>query len=207
LGGGAGWVRAEESGFRGCVEGKAEADGLAMKEEDGDKVDNSIVMVEFTIHGDEAVEDFDPQIITERLKITPTRCWKKNTNEKPKVSHIPPWELPRPLDPKMTKFTELMREAKRLGKPQPRWFSFWKIDTGYQESRDINVQLLQIYHLLKDKINVLNELKSEYDLTYQIGVVPKIYNGETPALWFDHYIIEFAYKIHAKIDVDQYIFS
>jgi hypothetical protein len=53
----------------------------------------------------------------------------------------------------------------------------------------------------------LNELRERYNLSYTIGIVPKIENNEKPALYFERNIIDFAHEIKAVIDIDIYIYS
>lgn len=163
-------------------------------------------MAEFVIKGD----TFDPQIITDALNIEPTRCFAKNSNEKPKI--YTDEEVPKTLV-KLTdnELKDLFRNEefqRELSKNPPlRRFSLWEIGTGYEESVDINDQLAKIYDLLKDKTDTLNKLREAYNLSYTIGIVPQIANDEKPALWFDHYIIDFAHQIKAVIDIDLYIYS
>ncbi len=175
-------------------------------------MDKTTVKVYFRITGD----DFNPQIITDKLNIEPTQCWQKNTDVKPTIIHMNPKERQRLEEEELNllalgidpPWNRLLKEwMLDRTKPRPRWFSSWYISTDKQESDNINNQIVQIYDLIKDKIDILNELRDEYKLVYSISIVPKIENGENPAMFFDHYIIEFACKIHAVIDIDQYIFS
>jgi hypothetical protein len=40
-------------------------------------------------------------------------------------------------------------------KPRPQWFSLWYISTDEQVSTNINDQIVQIYDLIKDKVDIL----------------------------------------------------
>jgi hypothetical protein len=168
-------------------------------------VDKTTVNVTFVIKGD----DFDPDLITNALNIEPTSCFKKNTNEKPKriTTKIAP-EGARKITP--SEFRELLNNIPQptiKKSSPPRYFSLWEIDTGHEESLDANFQLVKIYDLLKGKVEILKQLKSEYKLIYFIEIVPHVENGETPALYLENHIIEFAHEIKATVDIDLYIYS
>jgi hypothetical protein len=138
-------------------------------------MDKTTVMVEFVIRGDK----FDPQVITDKLKITPTRFWTKEIDKRPEGPPPPLLEnLVRIKDPELkTIFRDLNDKIIASGKKRKQIkhdFSLWQIDTGYQESNEINVQTNLIYQLLKDKVNILKELKSTMDLRYTLGIVLEI---------------------------------
>lgn len=172
-------------------------------------MDKTTVAAEFVIKGD----DFDPQIVTDRLNIIPTKFFRKNTNKKPKsfVTDGIPESFVRIKDPELKQIfkniNEQIKDQPVRTDSRPRWFSLWEISTGNEESFDINDQLLKIYNLLKDKVSVLNELRGEYNLSYTIEIIPKIEDNEKPALYLDNYIIDFAHEIKAIIDIDLYIYS
>lgn len=179
-----------------------------MEQDSRVQLDKTTVMAEFVIRGD----DFDPQVITDRLAIIPQKCWMKNADAKPDAIHRAPQNPVRLLDKELKIIEHKMRQLNQEYKsgpvkPPARTFSFWAVETGYQESRGIDEQLVQIYNLLKDKTAILNELKREFNLNYTIGIVPKIENNEKPAFYFEQYIIDFAHAIQATIDIDLYIFS
>jgi hypothetical protein len=123
-------------------------------------------MVEFTIYGDKLV----PQVITDRLGITPNEQWRKG--------------------------------EKVPGRSYPRRHSNWSLSTDYETSLDVDDQLKKIYNLLKTKIQILKEIKDEYNLGYQIVIIPNIEDNEIPYLHFDRWILEFINDIEATIDID-----
>ncbi len=83
----------------------------------------------------------------------------------------------------------------------------WLVSTGYEESKDINDQLVKIYDLFKDKLHVLNNIRREYSVDFGICIVIKIENEETPAMIINHWLIDFAHEIKAEIEFDLYIYS
>ena len=93
-------------------------------------MDKTKVMVEFSISGDK----LNPEIVTARLGIMPSRSWLKG---------------------------DIIE-----GKHYLRRASNWVISTEYEETLIIENQLIKIYDLLKDKIEILNELRIEYNLEY-----------------------------------------
>lgn len=134
-------------------------------------MDKTSVLVEFKIIGDE----FEPEIITKVLQISPDKYWKKGERIKNRNSI--------------------------------RNFSCWSIKTGYEESIDINNQLVKIINKIKDKKNELVELKNKNKFDYKIEVVIKIENNEKPAMYLNSDIIGFVNDIKAELNFDLYIYS
>ncbi|MGD9570008.1 MAG: DUF4279 domain-containing protein [Sedimentibacter sp.] len=60
---------------------------------------------------------------------------------------------------------------------------------------------------LKNKIEVLKQIKEQYDVYYVIMIVPEIYGEESPFISFNEEIIEFCYLTGTTIEVDMYINS
>lgn len=85
--------------------------------------------------------------------------------------------------------------------------SCWIINTNYEETYDINEQLFKIVRLLKDKKNILKELKNVYELEYFFEIVINVENNETPAIHFNKEFIEFANDIKSEFEIDMYIYS
>ena len=83
----------------------------------------------------------------------------------------------------------------------------WSINTGYEESNDINEQLFKIVGLLQDKKNILKELKSIHNLEYIFAIVVNIENNEKPEMYFNREFIKFANDIDAEFYIDMYIYS
>ncbi|NQX63734.1 DUF4279 domain-containing protein [Paenibacillus qinlingensis] len=83
----------------------------------------------------------------------------------------------------------------------------WTLSTDFQESHDINEQLNPLLNQLESKINELQELKNNYDLSLLFMVVIQIENNEKPAMYLKSRIINFASAINAEIHFDLYVLS
>jgi predicted DNA-binding protein YlxM (UPF0122 family) len=119
-------------------------------------------------------DDFPIDEITEKLKVTPTEIYKKGD-----------------LIPN--------RSTIRYRKE-----SSWDLGTGYQDSLDVNEQLQQIVDKLQNKSSTINEINEAYSLECIFYIVIIIEKGNTPALYMDKEIINFASSIEAEFDVDLY---
>ncbi|AZB44844.1 DUF4279 domain-containing protein [Bacillus sp. FJAT-42376] len=83
----------------------------------------------------------------------------------------------------------------------------WTLSTGYEESYDINNQLNVILKSLKGKTEQLNHLSERYNLEFLFMVVIQVENNESPAMYLQKDMIDFASSIQAEIHFDLYIFS
>ncbi|MED1724657.1 DUF4279 domain-containing protein [Brevibacillus parabrevis] len=83
----------------------------------------------------------------------------------------------------------------------------WSINTGYQESLDVNIQLRDVLEKIWPKKNDLRELQVENNLEIKFCIVIKIEENQTPAIYLDSDIIAFAHEIKAEFDFDLYIYS
>jgi hypothetical protein len=93
------------------------------------------------------------------------------------------------------------------GKNRKRVDTCWIIDTGYEESNDINDQLAKIIRLLNNKQKILKEFRKENNLEYHFSIVINIENNETPAIYFNKDFIELSYEIGAEFSIDLYVYS
>ena len=82
----------------------------------------------------------------------------------------------------------------------------WTLSTGYQESYDINNQLHVILKSLEGKTEQLKHLKQKYDLQFLLMVVIQVENNESPAMYLQKNIIDFASSIQAEIHFDLNIY-
>lgn len=89
-------------------------------------------------------------------------------------------------------------------KTHSRSYSSWELCTGYQESSDAGEQIDQVIRQLKDKEKVINGLKSEFGLACRFTIVIVMNDGNTPALYLDVPVIDFASRIQADFDIDLY---
>lgn len=89
-------------------------------------------------------DDFPTDKVSEMLEITPTK-----TNKKADI--IP------------NRSTNLYRKE-----------TSWTLETGYQDSLDVNDQLQQIISKLYNKTAIINEIKNSYSVECTILIVVKI---------------------------------
>ncbi|UTM15802.1 DUF4279 domain-containing protein [Bacillus paranthracis] len=131
-----------------------------------------------------ATRDIFPlEAITEALSIEPTRTYKKGD------------VVARRDNPNLVSTKTLYRKETN-----------WTLSTGYQESYDINNQLYVILKSLEEKTEPLKQLKKKYDLEFLFMVVIQIENNESPAMYLQKNIIDFASSIQAEIHFDLNIY-
>ncbi|HGH7174231.1 TPA: DUF4279 domain-containing protein [Bacillus wiedmannii] len=135
-------------------------------------------MAYFSITGD----IFPVEAITDALNIGPTRTYKKGD------------VVARRNNPNLVSTKTLYRKE-----------TDWTLSTGYQESYDINNQLHVILKSLEEKTEQLKQLKKKYDLEFLFMVVIQVENNESPAMYLQKNIIDFASSIQAEIHFDLYI--
>jgi len=124
---------------------------------------------------------FDPDKITELLCIEPFRKWKKGDRRK---------------------------QVKDENYPSAKYgFSSWSACYQTEPVIDAEEQCVNIVRALKEKIPLLHKIKNEYDVAFNISVVPHIYNEETPILIFNKEVIEFCYLTDTEIEIDLYVFD
>ncbi|BCD24121.1 hypothetical protein BC30090_3018 [Bacillus cereus] len=136
-------------------------------------------MAYFSITGD----IFPVEAITDVLNIEPTRTYKKGDI------------VARRDNPNLVSTKKLYRKE-----------TDWNLSTGYQESYDINNQLYVILKSLEEKTEPLKQLKKKYDLEFLFMVVIQIENNESPAMYLQKDILDFASSIQAEIHFDLYIY-
>ena len=85
-------------------------------------------------------------------------------------------------------------------------FALWEF--GRCDNYDViaeNQMHMTIAPLL-DKIDVLNEIKNEFDVTYTLEVIPTVYADNTsPCLAPSLKVIDFCHATRTEIDIDQYV--
>ena len=130
--------------------------------------------VYFALTGD----NFDPEVVTERIGVIPTEKWNKGD----KGQNKPILE-----------------------------YSCWKFSTDMGKEYLIVDSLVdEVISKLFDKIEIINELKNQFNLDSVLEVVMYIDTNEeqsTPALGHDLKTIEFLYRTQTKTDVDIYRFN
>lgn len=96
-------------------------------------------------------------------------------------------------------------ERKRI-KEQYYEFSRWSMPSIFTEDLIIEEQVLEYIKPLQNKIELLNELKIKFGLSYSVEIVSRINNHENiPALGFSKELIEFCYRTKSEIDIDMYL--
>ena len=136
-------------------------------------------MAYFSITGD----IFPVEAITDALNIEPTRTYKKGDI------------VARRDNPNLVSTKKLYRKE-----------TDWNLSTGYQESYDINNQLYVILKSLEEKTEPLKQLKKKYDIEFLFMVVIQIENNESPAMYLQKDILDFASSIQAEIHFDLCIY-
>ena len=90
-------------------------------------------------------------------------------------------------------------------------FSCWKLSTEKGiEYLDIDKLVNEIIQKLKDKIDIINELKDKYQLDSVLQIILDIDinpDQSTPYLGHDLETIDFLFKTQTKTDVDIYRFD
>ena len=127
--------------------------------------------VYFALKGD----NFDPDIVTQRLGITPTKIHR----------------LGDPIGKNGNKIK----------------FSGWYLYTDKVENLLIDKLVEDVVSKLDSKIDIINELKRDFNLTSILEIVMYIEideNSSTPALGHDSKTIEFLYLTNTETDVDIY---
>jgi len=82
----------------------------------------------------------------------------------------------------------------------------WSISTNYQESKAISCQFERLLAQLSSKHEIINKIKSTYNLECGFNVVIKIINDEQPEMVLTRECINFASKINAEIGFDLYYY-
>jgi CRISPR-associated protein Cas8b1/Cst1 subtype I-B len=90
-------------------------------------------------------------------------------------------------------------------------FSSWKLSTAKgTETILMDNLVLEIIDRLYDKIEVINQVKKEFELNSVLEIVMDVDLNEeqsTPALGHDLKVIEFLYKTQTRTDVDIYRYN
>lgn len=102
--------------------------------------------------------------------------------------------------------THIKGERKKNGKSTWKDTS-WSINTGYENSHDINEQLEKVTLLLKGRVDKLIELKDSLCVSMLFMIIVKIENNETPAMYFKKPFIHFLSRIDAEVGFDVYVYS
>ncbi len=85
-------------------------------------------------------------------------------------------------------------------------FALWEF--GRCDNYDVMVenQMHITIDPLLDKVDILNEIKNEYDVSYTLEIVPTVYVDNTsPCLAPSLTVIDFCHATRTEIDIDLYV--
>ncbi len=117
--------------------------------------------------------DFDPDIITERLRLTPDKFWRIGDKRLNGTLHD---------------------------------FASWEIGRCNEYDVFTENQMHKTIAPLLDKVDLLNEIRNEFDVDFCLEIVPEIYaENSTPCLAPSLNVIDFCHATRTKIDIDLYI--
>ncbi|OWF75791.1 hypothetical protein B4903_18990 [Yersinia frederiksenii] len=83
----------------------------------------------------------------------------------------------------------------------------WSICTEKEESYDVDEQTRKLLSLLKCKIDVLEEIKEKYDVTFIFSLLIEVENGEKPAMYWSAETNRFLGRVGGESSIDLYIYS
>lgn len=90
------------------------------------------------------------------------------------------------------------------GKSRPAVETTWCIETGYEESDDINIQLKKIINLIQGKEDILNRIRSELNIDMLFDVVIYLEDNEYPVMRLKPNVLKFIGSIGSEIDFNSY---
>ena len=121
------------------------------------------------------VGDFDPDVISARLGITPDECWKPGDLRRDGSLHT---------------------------------FSCWTCGRCDEYDVCVENQMKKTISGLFDKIDMLNQIRNDFDVSFYLEVVPEIYVDDVnPCLAPSLEVIDFCHATRTEIDIDMYIYS
>lgn len=85
-------------------------------------------------------------------------------------------------------------------------FALW--ETGRCNDYDVEVanQMSKTIALLRDKVDLLNKIRQENDVSFYLEIVPTLYSEEsTPCLAPTLDVIDFCHSTRTELDIDLYI--
>jgi hypothetical protein len=90
-----------------------------------------------------------------------------------------------------------------IGRTRPAIATIWCIETDYEKSDDINIQLKKI-GLIQGKEDILNRIRSELNIDMLFDVVIRLENDEYPVMRLKSDVLKFIASISADIDFNVY---
>ena len=86
-------------------------------------------------------------------------------------------------------------------------FSMWSCGRCDEYDPYVENQMRKTIELLKDKVDILNKIRNDYDVEFYLEIVPEVYaGGINPCLAPSLDIIDFCHLTRTKIDIDLYVY-
>ncbi len=87
-------------------------------------------------------------------------------------------------------------------------FALWEIGRCSEYDVEVENQMRKTIAVLQDKINLLNQIRQENDVSFFLEVVPTIYVDDTnPCLAPSLDVIDFCHATRTEIDIDVYVYD
>ena len=122
-------------------------------------------------------DTFDPNLVTQTLRVHPTETWRKGDcvyNNQGKCTTL-------------------------------RQYTNWGYKTATLETLDIDEPIQILQKIFEDKVDSLLELKKQHNLSFSVDIVIEVENNEPPAMCLQGFVLFFSTALDARIDIDMYI--
>lgn len=87
-------------------------------------------------------------------------------------------------------------------------FSAWHFGQCNIYNIDTACQMEETIQQLKNKVNILNDIQREYDVSFYLEIVPCLFSYNTkPTLSPSLDVIDFCHATRTEIDIDLYIYE
>ena len=87
-------------------------------------------------------------------------------------------------------------------------FSSWTCGRCDEYNVYVENQMRKTISGLLDKIDVLNQIRNDFDVSFYLEIVPEIYiNDINPCLAPSLDVIDFCHATRTEVDIDMYIYS
>ena len=87
-------------------------------------------------------------------------------------------------------------------------FALWEIGRCTEYDVEVENQMRKTIVLLQDKIQLLNQIREENDVSFVLEIVPTIYVGDiNPCLAPPLDVIDFCHATRTEIDIDMYVYN
>lgn len=121
------------------------------------------------------------------------------------VGKFEPDEITERLGMKPYKIQRIGERITEKG-PQKAKFAYWHYGLCNEYASEVTKQMEKTIELLKCKIDIINQIRKEYDVGIFLEVVPTVYvNDAEPNLAPSLDVIDFCYDAGVEIDIDLYV--